>query len=1009
VSREPRILLVEDEAVIALDLERRLERAGYEICGVADCGEDAIALFHELRPTLVLMDISIRGELDGIETARILARDHDTPVIFVTAFADDATIHRAREVSPYGYLLKPYDDRALVATIAMTLERHDADTRARLLGAAADGATVGIALADVRGASPEIQYANSSFLGLLGRSAEEVLGQPPCFAAADPQEEDVRRLKEAIAAHERMSAVVRAKRPGGETFWASVHLSPVRRRGGRVTHLLLFVADVTPLRETQLALAESERVRLVGQLSAGIAHDMNNVLGVISAFTGLALEGLDPGDSRRADLEEVLQSAQHGAFLTRKLLDFSRGSGGRKPTPSDLARVVEQTQPMARRLAGTQVEVVFHIEEASTLVALDATSIEQILLNLVANARDAMPRDGKIRVSVYSTPADSSGVRRARLEVSDHGIGMSTELCESVFRPFFTTKSRGKGTGLGLSTCRMLAERAGGTITVASELGVGTTFSVELPLLQRNVDPEAELAAQNAHAGGAVCLLVEDEPGLRETYTRALSAAGFTVFAEGTGEAALQDLDVLRGVVRLVVCDVMLPGVSGAVVLARAATHVPDAARLAISAYFDAESSPLPEDVALLQKPFLGTTLAARALELLRSAPVGELPDLPSAAVGIAPPSTIQLVIQDEHLRSALTAILTLRGHRVAASGVFGVDDSAPNIQDLGCVVLDANASDSDRRAALMTSGRMEVPTPLILLTDRRNADTARALHGRGRVRLVELPLGPFRLVEEVERALADREVRRLQSLLLQSKANAAWDPLAGRPGERLDAALAGLRLAFQPIVHARRRTVVGHQALLRTPAPATPGDALLAAEACGRVTELGERIRAGVAAALSKHPDLDGDVFIKLHPVELRSELLLRDDAPLLPHAARIVFEFTERAEIASVASVPTTLRELRDAGFRVALARLGEDYGGVSSLLRYRPDFAKLDVSLIADVPASAERRQVVRAVVDVCRRAGVRLVAEGVERSAEAEILAELGCELLQGFHIGAPALV
>jgi EAL domain-containing protein (putative c-di-GMP-specific phosphodiesterase class I) len=213
--------------------------------------------------------------------------------------------------------------------------------------------------------------------------------------------------------------------------------------------------------------------------------------------------------------------------------------------------------------------------------------------------------------------------------------------------------------------------------------------------------------------------------------------------------------------------------------------------------------------------------------------------------------------------------------------------------------------------------------------------------------------------------------------------------------------------MAFQPIVRAYDRSVFAFEALMRSRGPYfTPGELLAAGEALGRVADLGRAVRRSIAATLAEQPERFELIFVNLHPMELRADILLRDDEPLLPFASRIVFEVTERAQLTSAQALAETLRALRAVGYRVALDDLGEGYAGLSWLVKLTPDIAKLDMSLVRDIQGSRMKRELVGSLVSVCRRARTLVVAEGVETPAEAETLRDLGCDLLQGYHFARP---
>ena len=612
-GREGRVIIVEDEAVICLDLTRRLRRLGYDVIGVADCHDDALALVAAQRPDLVLMDISLRGDVDGIETARDIGRLCDVPVVFMSAFVEPHTVRRASAVSPYGYVVKPFNEGVLSVTLTLALQRHAGDQRTRTLGAAVESASVGIALIDAH--TGLVTFVNSALVTLSALSFEAWIGRPPSLLGADEADEGAVRLRHAIRTRAAADVTLPGRRADGAPLWASVGLSIVPTRAGVAGHLLLFFKDITAQRAAESALADAQRIETIGRMTAGIAHDFNNVLGAIVAFAEFVRDGHDE-TARHADADEILHAARRGAMLTRKLLDYSRTFEGATGC-ADLGDVVDDTRVMVERLAGPRVRVELHREPGPTPVNLDATSIEQVLLNLVANARDAMPGGGRVTVRVERTPGPDGAVR-ARLSVSDTGTGIDAQTLKRIFDPLFTTKPRGRGTGLGLSTSRMLVERGGGAITVQTAPSEGTTFAVELPMSAMVVAPDEPLdVAASGDAAGACCLIVEDEPALRSACLRALSDAGFLAVAVSSVEAAQRELDARGAAVRVVVCDMVLDGEHGSSLLAYAREAVPGARALVVTGYTDEDAFPLGDGYELLRKPFTMNALVRRALDLL--------------------------------------------------------------------------------------------------------------------------------------------------------------------------------------------------------------------------------------------------------------------------------------------------------------------------------------------------------------------------------------------------------
>lgn len=1018
------VMVVEDEALIALDLERRLLRAGYDCVGIARSCEDAVQLFQEHPVDLVLMDIFIQGPLDGIETAKAIAKLGDVPVIFLTAYADDVTVGRAAAASAYGYLLKPFDDRTLLATLRVARERHAADAQLRLLNAAVSAATVGILLVEAAGDERRIRFVNDAFSAISGVPREMIIGQRPCFLARNPDDPAVLRLLDAVenftAAHE----TVPGRRANGELFWSTVSISPVANRSGQVDYLLVFHMDVSGQREAEAVLAQNQRLELMGQLTAGIAHDFNNILGVILACTELARTGVEDEAVRR-DLDEVSDAAQRGASLTQKLLVFARRNDAPQTQDADLAHVVEQTRQMATRLAGPAVTLQVRIDPQPMFVPLDTTSLEQILLNLVTNARDAMPDGGELAIAVTRPVEDTerfAGQAYVRLEVSDNGTGMDAETAQRLFEPFFTTKMPGRGSGLGLSTCRALVEKVGGTIRVRSAPGQGATFSLDFPVAETaaNEDYMHVNERVDGDAGGALCLLVEDETSLRRAGARALRAAGFVVVEAANGKTAISELNKLGPKLRLLICDMVLPDCSGSDIVAHAQKTCPHAEALVTTGFFDQSSEPLGRGVSLLWKPFTGSTLARRALDIVGNqlALSGMRLAVPTqAALAVAPmpapvpqahSPAVLLIDDDEPLRRGLGSLLEARGLTVVQLGTGAAALEAIETTEFQVALVDVNLPDMHGLDLLPAFRKKDPLLPILVMTGEPTVEIAQQALRRRATGFLTKPLMPSVFVEEVERTANEAMLARLQQKLLVSMAGSAPMLLdLAATEQNFKESLAGLYMVFQPIVRAYDRSVFAFEALMRSRGPYTnPAELLAAAEALGQIGELGRVVRQRIVAVLLEQPDRFEPIFVNLHALELRHDILLAEDEPLLPFAARIVLEVTERAQVSSAHNLADTLQVLRLAGYRVAIDDLGEGYAALSWLIKLTPDIAKLDMSLVRNIETSRIKRELVGAIVNVCRRARTLVVAEGVESAEEAQILQDLGCDLLQGYYFARP---
>jgi PAS domain S-box-containing protein len=1025
-GRKNRLLIVEDESLIALDLKLRLVRAGHDVVGVADCLHDALDLFSTHQPDLVLMDVHVKGDTDGIEIAHAMGKLSDVPVIFLTAYADADTIKRAAETSPYGYLLKPFDDRTLTATITVALERHAADTRARLLSRAVERATLGIVLIETRGTERRSVYCNDAFCDLAAGTSTEVLQLEPLFLYPAGLQAENRHLDEALTRRLPFEITLRGRRLNGREFWSAVTLSPVPDRNGNISHMLAFHVDITRQREAEDGLARSQRLELMGRLSAGIAHDFNNILSAIMGFSDLAIWAA-AGERHKDHMEGVAHAAERGAMLTRKLLELSRSSTSPKRGFADLLQVVQLNYRMIQRLAGPHIKVSLELDSEPMWVGLDTTSLEQIVLNLVANARDAMPNGGKVSIAVRrpDEPAGAFQPRQyVRLTVGDTGAGMDGDTIERLFEPFFTAKAL--GTGLGLTTCRMLVEQASGAIRVQSEVGQGTQISVDFPLVDAQVPAPLETPALlpshvRGNAGGAVCLLVEEDTLLRRSSMQALIHVGFNVIAVASGEAACREMSTLGDKLALLICDMTLSGMSASAVFAQAREATPLAELIATSGNFNHSTDDCGPRVALLWKPFAANTLARWALDAL--GPHRQLPLIdrtepfslkePEVTTSADEKTALRvlLVDDDDQVRSALAALLQTRQLNVIQATNCAEALTAAEAYEFQLAVIDVRLPDADGLDLLMKLRQLDPLLAVLVIAGESSVESAqRAMRGRAAGFLLK-PIAPDFFMQEIDRTLRDAQLQRLQHNLLLARSE--FQPLLHdlqATERRFAESLRGLYMVFQPLVRSHDRSVYAFEALMRSDGPMqNPAELLIAAEVLGRIEDLGRQVRSCVATQMSEHPDRFEPIFVNLHPLEFRADLLLREDEPLRPFASRIVWEVTERAELSLRDQVSATVEQLRAAGYRVAIDDLGEGYAGLSLLVSLSPDVAKLDMSLVRGLEGSHMKRALVSSLVSVCRRARTLVVAEGVETETEAALLIEIGCDLLQGYlfaHPGPP---
>ena len=375
-------------------------------------------------------------------------------------------------------------------------------------------------------------------------------------------------------------------------------------------------------------LRQAQKLEAVGRLAGGVAHDFNNVLSVILGYAEDVLGSLEPGDPRRQDMTEIQNAGQRAAALTRQLLLFSRQQV-LEPKVLDLNEVLANMDRMLGRLLGEQVELKLLPGARLGRVRADRGNIEQVIVNLVVNARDAMPNGGRVTVETTNVLADEAFAERhlackpghyVRLAVTDTGTGMDAATRARIFEPFFSTKEHGKGTGLGLSTVFGIAQQSGGGVWVYSEPCHGSTFKVYLPRVDAELDPIEPEPPVGDLLGTETILLVEDEQAVREVARRILERHGYSVLVAESAPDAVRLCDEHPGTIALLITDVVMPELSGGQLAQRALLKRPELKVLYVSGYTDGSveaQGGLPQGVAFLQKPFTSELLSGKVRSVL--------------------------------------------------------------------------------------------------------------------------------------------------------------------------------------------------------------------------------------------------------------------------------------------------------------------------------------------------------------------------------------------------------
>ena len=470
---------------------------------------------------------------------------------------------------------------------------------------------------------------------IFGYSAAEATGRSIQFLSPRGRPVEGLTLMERV---ERADTVepfetVRVKKDGTQIHIA-LTLSSIKNSDGEVVGVSTVARDVTESKNLEEMLRQSQKMEAVGQLAGGVAHDFNNLLGVILGYTGLMLDRLGPDDSNRKGIEEIQKAGDRAALLTRQLLAFSRKQV-LQPKVLDLNTVVAGTEKLLQRLIGEHIELRVVLNPALGRVKADSGQLEQIIMNLAVNARDAMPPGGKLTIETSNVELDEEYAEmhpsaqpgpHVMLSVTDTGCGMDAKTKDRIFEPFFTTKEFGKGTGLGLSTVYGIMKQSGGSVWVYSEVGIGTTFKIYLPC----VDTKTEIATpadglEKVKGGSQTILVVEDEAALLQVTHQSLEAVGYVILAAQSPAEAIRISESHPGPIHLMVTDVIMPGMNGAQLATHLSAPRPEMKVLYVSGYTDdtiVRHGVLEPGLAFLQKPFSPKTLARKVGEVLATASV---------------------------------------------------------------------------------------------------------------------------------------------------------------------------------------------------------------------------------------------------------------------------------------------------------------------------------------------------------------------------------------------------
>jgi two-component system, cell cycle sensor histidine kinase and response regulator CckA len=664
VNHLARVLIVDDERANRQLLEAMLAPEGYQLITAAS-GEEALSLIQTDAPDIILLDIMMPGMSGYQLTARIKGRvaTRSIPIIMVTALDDHEARILGLGAGAEDFLTKPVDRAELCVRVrnllrlkaygdycakynemlerevvsrteqlverSLTLEvnalalRENEERTNYALGAAA----MGIWTLDLT--SGRINWSKTMG-AVFGLPAGQTPTSSEAFLAL-VHEDDRRKVEESLAqlagAGVEHNDEFRVVWPDGSVHWVAGQGRMIRDAFDQPSRLLGIAANISERKSLEAQFRQAQKMEAVGQLAGGIAHDFNNLLTAILGYANFVMDTFAADDARRSDIEEVVKAGQRAAELTGQLLAYSRKQI-LQPTTVNLNVLVTGMQQMLSRLIGEHVDLVPVLSPDLHMVKADTGQLEQVLMNLVVNARDAMPSGGRLAVETANVDLDQSFMKDVPIEagsyvmlaVSDNGIGMSDATRRRLFEPFFTTKELGKGTGLGLATVFGIVKQSGGYIWVYSEPGRGATFKVFLPRAFTEVTTLNTLTTDKATGGSETILLVEDDSAVRFLTRRILEGAGYRVYDCAGPQQARELFEKIIDLVSMLVTDIIMPGSSGPRLFEALASRRPSLRVLYVSGYTDdtiVQQGELEPGFGFLQKPFTADDLTRRVRALL--------------------------------------------------------------------------------------------------------------------------------------------------------------------------------------------------------------------------------------------------------------------------------------------------------------------------------------------------------------------------------------------------------
>ena len=589
------ILIVEDDPFEAEHLRLHLQQAGHLISDVVTSGEEAIARVNQGGIDLLVVDIVLSGEIDGIEAVQKINQEHAIPVIFLTSHVSDELLVRAERTKPFAYLLKPYRQREMEFMVNMSLvrarverelaaQKQVAETELHQAHAIIQHTNEGIMVTD---ADNIIISVNPAFTRITGYEASEIIGRKTSLLSSGKHDQSFYSgMWSSIQRYGHWQGEIWNRHKNGEIFPEWLTINAIYDPDGSLSQYVGIFSDITSIKQSeaekerlQRELSQARKMEALGQLAGGIAHDFNNVLGIIMGYIDMALDRYshEAPEKMVSYLETAMQASERGKDLVTQMLTFNR-SDNWDERPLQFGPLIKENLKMLQSILPSSIKIKLNCENDLPSIVMDPAKLQQLIMNLCINAKDAMDGAGTLTINLgWHRDIDTECACCHKwikgdwieLSVTDTGSGMTPEILEHLFEPFYTTKAVGKGTGMGMSVLHGIVSGHRGHSLVETEMGKGTTIRLLFPpavveTLEKPETPDLDQSLDVVLQGaGRHILVVDDEPMLAEYIGNLLELHGYQPTIKTDSQQALKLFQAEPDKFALLVTDQTMPGLNG--------------------------------------------------------------------------------------------------------------------------------------------------------------------------------------------------------------------------------------------------------------------------------------------------------------------------------------------------------------------------------------------------------------------------------------------------------------